>query len=167
MGLQINDILTQQIGQYKAAGKQTVPAYQKERLERFEQKETVKPYYIKNPLNYAIIHTYKLHIVFKDNQARTYIALVAQTTYNAFKQGYPPVFDYGKAFNSLVEMVKVKYYGKYKCARIYECTGLESKEILKWELGQEKPALHPFTGELFTEVHLDLTKLPDYGKPKM
>lgn len=167
MGLQINDILTNQLSQYKTTGKASIPSYQKERVERFEQKETVKPYYVKNPLNYAIKHTYKLHIVFKDNQARTYIALVAQTTYNAFKQGYPPVFDYGKAFEQLVNMVKVKYYNRYKCARIYECIGQESKEILKWELNQEKPAQYPFTGELFTEVHLDLTKLPDYGKHKV
>lgn len=161
MGLQLSTILTNQLNQLQAA--ENTPAYKKQRIEKFEQIE--KSYYKKNELNYAIRNTYKLHIVFKDGNARTFIALVARSTYNSYLQGYPPVFDYYQAFTELTNLVKIKYKGKYKTARIFQCMDLESKEILKFEYDIEKPAAHPFTGELFTQILLNLAKLPNNATP--
>jgi hypothetical protein len=160
MELQLSKILTGQMDQYQAKN-QTSQAYKKERAEKFETLE--KSYYTKNPLNYAIRHTFKAHIVFKDGNARTFIALVARSTYNSYLQGYPPSFDYAAAFTELVNLIKIKYKSKYKSARIYECYDLKSREILKFEYDQEKPAASPFTGELPTEVKINLSKLPNYA----
>jgi hypothetical protein len=159
MGLHLKTLLTEQLKQCQA-NKTKSPGYTRQRVENFEKLE--KSYYKQNPLNYAIRHTYKLHIVFKDGNARTFIALVARSTYNSYLQGYPPIFDYSAAFTELLNLIKIKYQGKYKIARIYECYDLKSREIIKYEYDIEKPAEHPFTGELPTEIKINLTKLPGY-----
>ena len=132
------------------------------RPERFEQLERPKANYTKNPLNYALVNNYKLQILFKDGKSHTYIGLVAQTTYNAYKYGYPPKFDYHKAFNDLLTKIKVKYYGRYKIASIYKCTAVDSVEIMRFEFGKEMPAKEPFDGVLFDNFQpaLDPSKLP-------
>jgi hypothetical protein len=159
MGLHLKTLLTEQLAQCQANQSKS-PGYTKQRVEKFEQVE--KSYYKKNPLNYAIRHTFKAHFVFKDGNTRTFIALVARSTYNSYLQGYPPIFDYSTAFTELVNLIKIKYKGKYKTASIYECYDLKSREILKFDYDIEKPAKHPFTGELPTEIKINLTKLPGY-----
>jgi len=159
---QLKQLFEQNLNAVKNGGTQQLETRQtSNRQERFERLERPKQNYVKNPLNYALVNTYKLQIAFKDGKSHTFIALVAQTTYNAYKYGYPAKFDYYKAFNELLTKIKVNYYGRYKVASIYQCTGLDSVEILRFEFGREMPAKQPFDGILFDNYNppLNLDKL--------
>lgn len=128
--------------------------------------------YRPNPLNYALTNTYKLFVLFKDGTARTFICPAVQSTYNQYlyqlkPYNMPIVVDFNKGWQDFENRIRFKYKGQYKQARIYEITGHDSREIVRYENGLQVAAPYPFDGVLIDKTEICPIKLAHHAKDKI